>query len=52
MSRIWGRGNRETELALMLVLRRAKITGWRRHQKIRKQKAETVWFGRTSSFRG
>jgi DNA mismatch endonuclease (patch repair protein) len=31
MSRIRGRGNRETEVALARVLRRHHITGWRRH---------------------
>ncbi|MGA3268255.1 MAG: very short patch repair endonuclease [Verrucomicrobiota bacterium] len=34
MSRIRGRGNRETELALAELLRRNKITGWRRHQPV------------------
>jgi len=34
MSRIRGRGNKETELALMKLLRRYNITGWRRHQPI------------------
>lgn len=32
MSRIRGRGNKETELALAKILRRNGITGWRRHQ--------------------
>lgn len=31
MSRIRGRGNKETELALAQLLRAARITGWRRH---------------------
>jgi len=31
MSRIRGRGNKETELALAKLLRVARITGWRRH---------------------
>ena len=31
MSRIRGRGNKDTELALAGLLRRGKITGWRRH---------------------
>ena len=31
MSRIRGRGNKETELALMKLLRHHRITGWRRH---------------------
>jgi DNA mismatch endonuclease (patch repair protein) len=34
MSRIRGRGNKETELALMKLLRRNRVTGWRRHQPI------------------
>lgn len=32
MSRIRGRGNRDTELAMVKLLRRHRITGWRRHQ--------------------
>ena len=31
MSRIRGRGNRATEIALARLLRQNKITGWRRH---------------------
>jgi DNA mismatch endonuclease (patch repair protein) len=34
MSRIRSRGNKATELALAKLLRRNKITGWRRNQKI------------------
>ncbi|HUZ07186.1 MAG TPA: very short patch repair endonuclease, partial [Candidatus Paceibacterota bacterium] len=34
MSRIRGRGNKATELALAKLFRRNKITGWRRHQKV------------------
>jgi DNA mismatch endonuclease (patch repair protein) len=34
MSRILGRGNKNTELALVNLFRRHKITGWRRHPKI------------------
>ena len=34
MSRIRGRGNKDTELALAKLFRRHKIIGWRRHQKI------------------
>ena len=34
MSRIRGRGNEETEVALAKLLRRHGITGWRRNQKI------------------
>lgn len=36
MSRIRGRGNKDTELALAKLLRRHGITGWRRHFEIRK----------------
>lgn len=31
MAKIRGRGNRSTELSLLLRLRSAKLTGWRRH---------------------
>jgi DNA mismatch endonuclease (patch repair protein) len=34
MSRIRGRGNKATELALAKLFRRHSITGWRRNQKI------------------
>ena len=34
MSRIRGRGNKQTELALAKLLRAARITGWRRHAAI------------------
>ena len=34
MSRIRGRGNKETEVALARLLRRNKISGWRRHQSV------------------
>ncbi len=34
MSRIRGRGNRATELALVRVFRAHGITGWRRHQAV------------------
>ena len=34
MSKIRGRGNKDTELALMKLFRRHHITGWRRHQKV------------------
>jgi len=34
MSRIRGRGNKDTELALAKLLRRHKITGWRRNQMV------------------
>jgi len=31
MSLIWGKGNKETEHALLSLLKQNKITGWRRH---------------------
>ena len=34
MSRIRGRGNKDTELALVKLLRRHRIIGWRRHQPV------------------
>jgi DNA mismatch endonuclease (patch repair protein) len=34
MSRIRGRGNKDTELALMKLFRRHHITDWRRNQKV------------------
>jgi DNA mismatch endonuclease, patch repair protein len=34
MSRIRGRGNKDTELALMKLFRQHGITGWRRNQKV------------------
>ena len=34
MSRIQGRGNKDTELALIKVFRAMHITGWRRHQPV------------------
>ena len=34
MSRIRGRGNKDTELALIKLLRRHGVTGWRRHQNV------------------
>ena len=35
MSRIRGRGNKDTELALAVLMRRHRITGWRRHALLR-----------------
>ncbi len=34
MSKIRGKGNKDTELALIKILRHEKIFGWRRNQKI------------------
>ena len=44
MSRIRSRGNRDTELALAAVFRRAGITGWRRQREIRSAKSEARSF--------
>ena len=38
MSRIRGRGNKETELVLVRMFRAERITGWRRHFQIRSAK--------------
>jgi DNA mismatch endonuclease (patch repair protein) len=40
MSRIRSRGNAATELALAKLLRRHKITGWRRQIEVRSEKSE------------
>jgi DNA mismatch endonuclease (patch repair protein) len=40
MSRIRGRGNQDTELALAGLFRRHGVTGWRRHWQIRSPKSE------------
>jgi DNA mismatch endonuclease, patch repair protein len=40
MSRIRGHGNKDTEVALARLLRRNKISGWRRQQEVRIQNAE------------
>jgi DNA mismatch endonuclease (patch repair protein) len=34
MSHIKGKGNKATEMALILILRKHRISGWRRNQKI------------------
>jgi DNA mismatch endonuclease (patch repair protein) len=34
MAKVRGHGNKSTELALVIIFRRNKITGWRRNQKI------------------
>jgi DNA mismatch endonuclease (patch repair protein) len=39
MSRIRSRGNKETEITLMGILRHHKISGWRRHAVIRSSSA-------------
>ena len=40
MSRIRGRGNRDTELALRRLFRQHGITGWRRHCEVRGTRGE------------
>jgi DNA mismatch endonuclease, patch repair protein len=40
MSRIRSRGNKDTELALVRLLRAHKISGWRRQVEVRGEKAE------------
>jgi DNA mismatch endonuclease (patch repair protein) len=35
MAAVRSKGNRETELKLVAILRAARITGWRRHQPVR-----------------
>jgi DNA mismatch endonuclease, patch repair protein len=44
MSHIRSRGNKDTEVALAKLLRRHKITGWRRHLEIRKAKSGKLKF--------
>ena len=41
MSRIRGRGNKSTEIALAHVFRRVGISGWRRHIKLRLKTKKT-----------
>jgi DNA mismatch endonuclease (patch repair protein) len=50
MSRIRGHGNKETELALMKLLRRHHITGWRRHQPIFGKPDFIFWRARVAIF--
>ena len=44
MSRIRGRGNKDTELALAKLFRRHRITGWRRHKEIGKSESRNRKF--------
>ena len=39
MSRIRGKGNKDTELVLVKVFRQEHITGWRRHREVRASKS-------------
>jgi DNA mismatch endonuclease (patch repair protein) len=41
MSRIRGRGNKDTELALMRIFREHQITGWRRHLSLSLKSADS-----------
>ena len=49
MSRIRGRGNKDTELALAKLLRAHGISGWRRHAEIRGGAVASVYDRRKSS---
>jgi DNA mismatch endonuclease (patch repair protein) len=51
MSRIRSRGNRDTELALVHLLRAHKISGWRRHSLVRVT-VESSWLSVESRRRG
>jgi DNA mismatch endonuclease (patch repair protein) len=52
MSRIRSRGNKATEVALAKLLRKNKITGWRRHVEVRSGKDEVrSKTARTSRFK-
>lgn len=42
MSRIRGRGNKDTELALAKLFRRHHITGWRRHVRVKVDGGELI----------
>ncbi|MEO6335967.1 MAG: very short patch repair endonuclease [Verrucomicrobiota bacterium] len=50
MSRIRGRGNKDTEIALILLFRQNKITGWRRQTEVRIQKTGDRIFKVRSDF--
>lgn len=50
MSRIRGRGNKDTELALMKLLRRHHIAGWRRNQKVFGKPDFVFWHVRLALF--
>ncbi len=50
MSKIKGSGNKETEIALVSILRRNKIVGWRRKQKIYGKPDFVFWKQRVAIF--
>lgn len=50
MSKIRGKGNKETELALISILKHYKISGWRRNQKIFGKPDFTFWKSRVVIF--
>lgn len=50
MSKIKGAGNKETEIALVSILRRNKIVGWRRKQKIYGKPDFVFWKQRVAIF--
>jgi DNA mismatch endonuclease (patch repair protein) len=49
MSRIRGRGNKETEIALARLLRQNKISGWRRHRRVVVERRKSKAGGKTPS---
>jgi len=50
MSKIRGRGNKDTELAMILIFKNYHITGWRRKQKILGKPDFTFWKQRVLVF--
>ena len=50
MSRIRGRGNKDTEVALVKLLRRHRITGWRRYQPVFGKPDFIFWKARLAVF--
>jgi DNA mismatch endonuclease (patch repair protein) len=50
MSRIRGKGNKDTELAMILLLKKYGIKGWRRNQKIFGKPDFTFWKERVVLF--
>lgn len=50
MSKIRGKGNKDTEIALISILRKYRITGWRRNQKIYGKPDFVFWKQRIAIF--
>jgi len=50
MSRIRGSGNKDTEIALVTIFRKHKITGWRRKQKVFGKPDFVFWNQRVAIF--